>query len=883
MKAERQLKFIVVALRRHQNYLAYLQNEEALKQTYAKQRSEGTGMWLLADVRFRTWADAEGLPLLWLHGSIGTGKSTLCSAIIDELRKIEPHRHLTIFCFIEEDRAQKDAAQHILRLFIYQLFIHQQPVLPELLLRSILRDAEDQPAPMPPETFQRLLRTILADTAKHLRISLVIDGLDNSGQTMEIFLNEIVRANTLRTNVNAFRCMISTQASSASFVLGNYLTEIDLDSELGVRQDLLKYATDRLQHVSPDLSERPSIPSLAKQLCNRASGMFLWVALALEHLHCEQGVSNLPDQIESMPSTIWEIYHQDVQAITSRNIRIAQFVFSWLIAATRPLSVSELLEALTVSPAPSFAKKPIEADLSHKCGRLISVAHDCTVRFRHPSVRGFLISTSQPSLHRWSVVEAHGLIAQTCLILLGSKEDRRASWLSTNLQTSESTGGGSISNLRRYAVTNWSLHYRLAETHSKILAGTLQRCLHITLQYACDYFLISNQQHSVHVASAALRVCAHNGFMSLTEMYLEMGNLPNNDVCKVCKSPLEIAANRGHIEIVKLLLQKGASVINNSHGGSEQALHLATSAGDSHLVELLLMNGANVDAVDAASGKTALHVAATSGCLEIVKSLVSHGASLNAVTPAYHETPLHLAAMNGHLEVVKCLIDERGASKKEIELYHAIVQQPYYRSLTEALLTTGWAQDFLLRDADPTRSSTEYMAELQERSIRYTDIDLRTRDGRSALYLAAEAGHEAIVRFLIERRADVHLASENHITALRMAAENGHIAIVRLLLEARAGMDIKAGGLGLILENAERNGHHEVADLLVWYFFNVEVCAEKCQWPMLSIATKSTLHVVQNALHKRRSLTRVTRSKRQFVSLRNRDTKVRSVAAKSKK
>ena len=880
MKAERQLKYIVVTLSRRQNYLAYLQNEEALKQTYTKQRSEGTGMWLLADVRFRAWADAQSPPLLWLHGSIGTGKSTLCSAIIDELRNVEPPRHWTMFCFIE-GRAQKDAAQHILKLIIYQLFNHKQPALPELLLRAILRDADKQPAPMPPETFQRLLRTILAETAKHLRLYIVIDGLDESGQTMEIFLNEIVRANTLRTNVNALRCMISTQASPDSSVQRDYLTEIDLDNELGVRQDMLRYATNRLQNVSLDLSERPSIPSLAKQLCDRASGMFLWLALALEHLHYEQGVSNLPDQIDSMPSTIWEIYHQDVQAMSKEDFKIARVVISWLIAANRPLSMSELIEALTVSPAPSFAKKPTEADLPQTCGRLISIAHDCTVRFRHPSVYGFLISNSQPNLHRWSMVEAHELIAQTCLILLESKKDRRASWLSTNLRNSVYTGRGSVSNLRKYAVANWSVHYRLAETHSKILAGTLQRCLHITLQYACNFFLIYKQQHSVQVASTALRVCAQNGLMSLTKMYLEMGSLPNGDVCRLCKTPLEIAADRGHIEVVKLLLQKGASVINDSHGGIEQPLQLATSKGDSEVVKLLLMKGANVDAIDVTSGRTALHTAATSGCLEIVKSLVSYGANLNTVTPTCLETPLHLATMNGHLEVVKCLIDDRGTSNKEIELYHEIVQQPYYRSLTEALLTPGWGKDFLLWDADPTRSSTEYVAALQERSIRYTDIDLKTRDGKSALHLAAEGGHEAIARFLIERGAD--LASENRITALRMAAENGHIAIVRLLLEAGAGMDRRPEGLDLILGNAERNGHHKVADLLVWYCFNIEVCAENCQWPMLSIATKGTHHVVQDALQKKRSIRKVSRPKRQFVLSQSRGTKVRSTAAAFRK
>jgi ankyrin repeat protein len=61
----------------------------------------------------------------------------------------------------------------------------------------------------------------------------------------------------------------------------------------------------------------------------------------------------------------------------------------------------------------------------------------------------------------------------------------------------------------------------------------------------------------------------------------------------------------------------------------------------------------------------------------------------------------------------------------------------------------------------------------------------------TALYRAAENGHVAVVRPLLEHKADVNTKIEYGSTALCRAAENGREAVVRLLLEHKADVDAK--------------------------------------------------------------------------------------------
>ena len=57
------------------------------------------------------------------------------------------------------------------------------------------------------------------------------------------------------------------------------------------------------------------------------------------------------------------------------------------------------------------------------------------------------------------------------------------------------------------------------------------------------------------------------------------------------------------------------------------------------------------------------------------------------------------------------------------------------------------------------------------------------------LYIAAEFGHEAVVRTLMEAGADVNKATDDGVTPLYMAAYKGHEAMVRTLMEAGADVN----------------------------------------------------------------------------------------------
>lgn len=69
------------------------------------------------------------------------------------------------------------------------------------------------------------------------------------------------------------------------------------------------------------------------------------------------------------------------------------------------------------------------------------------------------------------------------------------------------------------------------------------------------------------------------------------------------------------------------------------------------------------------------------------------------------------------------------------------------------------------------------------------EIDVETPHGQTALFAAAEKGHDETVRSLLEKKANVNTKDKCRRTALHLAAFNGHENVVSLLLEYEADID----------------------------------------------------------------------------------------------
>jgi len=134
------------------------------------------------------------------------------------------------------------------------------------------------------------------------------------------------------------------------------------------------------------------------------------------------------------------------------------------------------------------------------------------------------------------------------------------------------------------------------------------------------------------------------------------------------------------------LVDQGADP-NTASGWGSPFIYWCAEKGKIDLIDFALEKGADINGTNK-SGETALHRAAYVGKVDVIDHLIDRGANINQQT-IHHATPLFVAVLRDQLESVQTLLS---------------------------------------RGADPT---------------------IRNQDGVSAVELAKETGHDAILALLV--------------------------------------------------------------------------------------------------------------------------------------
>jgi ankyrin repeat protein len=235
-------------------------------------------------------------------------------------------------------------------------------------------------------------------------------------------------------------------------------------------------------------------------------------------------------------------------------------------------------------------------------------------------------------------------------------------------------------------------------------------------------------------------------------------------------SELHVAAINGNLGEIRDLLSQGEEL--QAHPGNQiTPLHLACASGSREVVVGLLEQGAahltgSLDLVK----KTPLHYAAAVGAVGCVLALLDKGVHIDAAD-YQNKTPLHMAVGLGHTEVVSLLIN-RSCSL--------------------------WSKD---------------------------------ANGFTALHYAAMHGRIECVKILLEQPTVlIDALADNGITPLFLAAHAGHVAIVNLLVLKGANLNL-ATAVCTLTVNPSARAH------CYWYNSNrVSVCTDAeccCVWPLV--------------------------------------------------
>jgi ankyrin repeat protein len=259
-----------------------------------------------------------------------------------------------------------------------------------------------------------------------------------------------------------------------------------------------------------------------------------------------------------------------------------------------------------------------------------------------------------------------------------------------------------------------------------------QLCQHL----AANFHATSSINVQGHEGKTALMLASGKGQSDVVQSLIDAGaDLNTKDIYSY--TALMIAAENGKYDVVTVLLKEdGARTsadLNAQSQAGNTALMLAVQGGHTKIVQDLINANAARTVTDSSAylntqnkvGITALMLAVQGGHTAIVADLIAAGADFNT-TDIYRYTALMIAAENGKYDVVKVLLKD-GAS-------------------TSAYL------------------------------------DAQSQAGNTALMLAVQGDHTAIVADLIAAGADFNTKNKDGSTALVLAASKGHTEIVQLII-----------------------------------------------------------------------------------------------------
>ena len=405
----------------------YLDHHEQI----SKKALAGTGKWLLEDPLYAKWHKGSTSSLLWLHGKVGAGKSTLVSIVIEDAkRRFEAGQSpppVFFYCSRNAAEPQRSDPAAILSSIVRQLSC-TEPGLP--LLSPIIEIYERKGQGFSSQGLQiEESRDLITRLIEYYPMTtIVIDALDECDPEKRELLLDAIESLLQDSSLGLLKVFLSSRDDQdISCTLREY-PNLDLvpsknsaDIEAFVREE-----TDRLvrkQRLLRNSRAKESLKLLIiEDVARAADGMFRWATLQLEMLCTMKLDQDIRARLGRIPPKLEQLY----QEIYEKNLlkypgevgqSIINNIMRWLLCAQRQMKASEFCTAVVLNTiAEEELTKEHVLDLCH--GFVVFDDSQDVFRFAHLSVREFLEKQDE-----YAAISCHLMAAETCLLqFIGSSD-----------------------------------------------------------------------------------------------------------------------------------------------------------------------------------------------------------------------------------------------------------------------------------------------------------------------------------------------------------------------------------------------------------------------------------------------------------------------------
>ncbi|KAI9163640.1 Serine/threonine-protein phosphatase 6 regulatory ankyrin repeat subunit A [Paramyrothecium foliicola] len=828
-------------------------------------RVPGTCEWFLRHPLYQEWSLKDGSGILWVSADPGCGKSVLAKHLVDDVLLSSTDRTTCYFFFKDDFIDQKDV-NSALRCILHQLFL-QRPELLDSAIDEIL--SKNEQALKSFTILWDILLRIASNTSDE--IVCILDALDeceSKGQAR--LLDNLEDLFQQENNNRRLKFLITSRPYShiarPMRSMERHCIRLSGEGEAELEQishEISLVIGARMEGLAVRLqltSQEQQI--LRTELTRDKHRTYLWVYLIFDVLNNMTGITeqDLQAKVRQLPQTVNEAYERILGR--SRDARKARRLLEMIIAAERPLELSEMVEALAIEPDHrSFEDLELEpldrfrTSVREICGLFVSIIHG-KLYLLHQTAREFLLSkapTRNAELkrstqemtwhHSLTLANAHLTAAEVCiryLCLEGLYPVNSASIFTHGGEEVSDRGdndsGGTTeaaisedqplrhanfqlvtaTGLRKYAADSWTAHFCGAHGHltdeliRKAMSLCEKRsdwlCLYVKDTYSPQYW------HSLLRPLPILAFASYFGLEEIVQVILQK-KVRWSDFKAVDyehrRTALSIASANGHASIVMKILDFKPTRLRRT---------------------ILMRNALQwVDPIDADDMTPLMH-AASNGHEEVVRLLVAKGAKVNG-PKGNHKSPLSYAIIAREEEIAKILLNH-GANinprneESDVPLYDAILAQS--DAIVQILLDRG--ANISVRGVFGEKPLHRAAYEGTEGTIRIlldhgANINDRNVRGDTPLHLAAgerfglESADrvEAIIKLLLDHGADINDRNVRGETPLHMAAYWNREAAIKPLLDHGAAVNDRDESGETPLSIASRKHHRAIVRLLLQY------------------------------------------------------------------